>query len=1039
MKIKEITIEAFRCFDYQSLSFETGEGNLANLIVLYAPNGFGKTSLFDAIEYGITGSVNRFMKGVYQKDNMIDKGLRDKHSFLFNKNVDAKRNIHIAIHFDGTFEDIDRTFLVADENMFSSKVQTHNDFFKNVILSQEWFDSFIRSTTPEERCKIFFEYFNRKDSLLAYNKELEDAKSKLKSIKSNKEADVKKLKNCLNVAVQGDAMQVLQVRLEQVTELGWDLPSFKVLNAKSLKALRFWGQAKWDDVKLAVDANEGRITKILAVLDGTSDTVTIARIRECFVKQKSLAKEISALKSYREKQDRLLLLQKKQSENLEQTYQAGKEKDVFDFYISNEKKIAELLHQLSRLAEDKKRKETNVAERQRHLSELNQEKEQLHARIIETEKALKDISPIHMDLKRLFERYRTCKNKISKNEKNIKNLKSQTLSLQESNAEKGKDIKKMEAFVKALEHVTDERLLSYGLYRDIVLSLLDDWNAVREIGNVKSAIDNKKKGYELYKSEVQRLVDHSKAIYSELDNGVCPLCGYDWKSVEELTRNIEENHTIDAAISHLSEQYEEQVKKERELLERVAAQKNELRDAVRSGILAKQDEMALNDKRIEDNRKSIHRIQDEQDALASEIGKYADIFGDLDFDLLKAKIEGEYKIAQEQDAETKKKLAKTVFAISTEEKRLQQCQRDIKRIASEYAARCLDSFYQKTKDCYKSLDGNLDKKLVDNWKERSLSLGQTLEKLNENLLGIKTEIENLHGTGVNEFDIEAKNEEMKSLVEQQTALLQTFGKLLNELNELLISHEFSVESNPDEIKELLQGELGRLKENRKLQNRLQIQLVGLMNLVDKADEYLGYDKSLSEIKMLELEIEDLKEKLRLLNEEKRKLSNYVRSYVDKFFDHVLINKLYNTIDPHPKYKEINFDCDFGKQTPRLCVKMSTVDGQGNEIVPNLYFSSAQINILSFCIFMAKALNATDDNGNKVECMFIDDPIQAMDDINVLSVVDLLRNVAFVNKKQVVITTHDRNFYELLKKKCPSYIFHSKFFKFLEKGRIVEDA
>ena len=68
----------------------------------------------------------------------------------------------------------------------------------------------------------------------------------------------------------------------------------------------------------------------------------------------------------------------------------------------------------------------------------------------------------------------------------------------------------------------DESLLSYGLYRNIVLSLLDDRRAIREIGNVKSAIDNKKKGHELYKSEVQRLVDNSKTIYSELDNGVCP-------------------------------------------------------------------------------------------------------------------------------------------------------------------------------------------------------------------------------------------------------------------------------------------------------------------------------------------------------------------------------------------------------------------------------------------------------------------------------------------------------------------------------------
>lgn len=1039
MKIKEIAIEAFRCFDYQYLSFEASEGVLANLIVLYAPNGFGKTSLFDAIEYGVTGSVNRFLRGVYQKDNMIDKGLRDKHSFLFNKNVDAKRNIHVAINFDGTFEDIDRTFSVADENMFSSKIQTRNDFFKNVILSQEWFDSFIRSTTPEERCKIFFEYFNRKDSLLAYNKELEDAKSKLKSIKSSKEATVKKLKDSLNTAIQGDALLVLQEKLEDVAKLGWDLPSFEEINADSLKAMRIWGQAKLDNVKLVVDTNDEKVMKILAVLDGTSDMAPIVKIDDSHIRLNGLVKEISELKSYREKQEKLFLLQKKQSEYLEQVTKVENEKKIYDFYLGNEQKIAELLYKLSQLENDKKQKETNTVDLQRHLSELQQEKEELHTRKIETEDALKTILPIHSDLKRLYEQYRANKDKKAKNEKDIKNLKLQILSLQESNDEKDKEIKTIEAFGKAIEHDTDEVLLSYGLYKDMVLSLLDNWKAIRDIEKTKSEIDNKKKGHELYKSEVQRLVDNSKTIYSELDDGVCPLCGYDWKSVEDLIKSIEDNHAIDATISLLSDQYEEENKKERDLLEHISAQKNELRDAIRRDILAKQDEISLNNKNIEENKKNILSKQDEQEVFTSEIDKYSKIFGELDFDQLREKIESEYQTAQRRNSEAKKKLTETLNAISVEEKQLKQCQQEIKKIASEYAAYLLDGFYQKTKECYKSLDYYIDSKLVDYWKDKSQTLGQTVDKLKEKLLDTKTGIENLHSIEVNEFDKDAKNEEMKDLMSQQTALLQALDKLLNYLNGLLTSRSLSVKSNSDEVKGTLQRELDRLKENREIQNRLQTQLIGFMNLVDKAEELLGYNKNLSKIKDTELEIEDLRNKLELLNEEKVKLSDYVRNYVDKFFDHALINKLYNTIDPHPKYKEINFDCDFDKQTPRLCVKMSTVDGQGNEIVPNLYFSSAQINILSFCIFMAKALNATDDKGNKVECMFIDDPIQAMDDINVLSVVDLLRNVAFVNNRQVVITTHDRNFYELLKKKCPSYIFNSKFFKFLEKGRIVEDA
>ena len=57
--------------------------------------------------------------------------------------------------------------------------------------------------------------------------------------------------------------------------------------------------------------------------------------------------------------------------------------------------------------------------------------------------------------------------------------------------------------------------------------------------------------------------------------------------------------------------------------------------------------------------------------------------------------------------------------------------------------------------------------------------------------------------------------------------------------------------------------------------------------------------------------------------------------------------------------------------------------------------------------------ATADSCEDLGCILIDDPIQALDDINILSMIDLLRNIAFTQKKQIVITTHDLNFFELL--------------------------
>jgi len=102
----------------------------------------------------------------------------------------------------------------------------------------------------------------------------------------------------------------------------------------------------------------------------------------------------------------------------------------------------------------------------------------------------------------------------------------------------------------------------------------------------------------------------------------------------------------------------------------------------------------------------------------------------------------------------------------------------------------------------------------------------------------------------------------------------------------------------------------------------------------------------------------------------------------------------------------------------------------NVLIPNLYFSTAQINILSLSIFLATALNSKVYN-----CIFIDDPIQSMDSVNVLSTIDLFRSIVVNEGKQIVLSTHDENFHNLLKKKIPSGLFESKFLELESFGKV----
>lgn len=62
----------------------------------------------------------------------------------------------------------------------------------------------------------------------------------------------------------------------------------------------------------------------------------------------------------------------------------------------------------------------------------------------------------------------------------------------------------------------------------------------------------------------------------------------------------------------------------------------------------------------------------------------------------------------------------------------------------------------------------------------------------------------------------------------------------------------------------------------------------------------------------------------------------------------------------------------------------------------------------------------------------------MDSINILATIDLFRSLVVNHNKQIILSTHDKNFHELLKKKIPSEVFGSTFIKLETFGKAVLD-
>ena len=137
MKIKSVKITGFRAFEKEENStFDfTKNGEIMNFASIYAPNGFGKTSFYDAVEWGITHKIQRF-------DKMVDfeKVRKDNEApLLLNKN--SENGKVIVETSEDSFENV-----INKRKKYSYKAKAYNEYFKDQILTQDLIDAFLRES-----------------------------------------------------------------------------------------------------------------------------------------------------------------------------------------------------------------------------------------------------------------------------------------------------------------------------------------------------------------------------------------------------------------------------------------------------------------------------------------------------------------------------------------------------------------------------------------------------------------------------------------------------------------------------------------------------------------------------------------------------------------------------------------------------------------------------------------------------------------------------------------------------------------------------
>ena len=161
MKIKKVEIQAFRAYrrkEDETIDFTIDGEVPSNFIAIYAPNGFGKSSFYDAVEWAVTNHLER-ISGEYNKSNFESaarstKDPNEAQKILRNRYADKTlvTKVMVSTSRPTPFE---RELPQLRKNQRDVRIGGNsvieNEFFRRVILSQDEIDRFLREANPHDR------------------------------------------------------------------------------------------------------------------------------------------------------------------------------------------------------------------------------------------------------------------------------------------------------------------------------------------------------------------------------------------------------------------------------------------------------------------------------------------------------------------------------------------------------------------------------------------------------------------------------------------------------------------------------------------------------------------------------------------------------------------------------------------------------------------------------------------------------------------------------------------------------------------------
>ena len=546
IKIESIEIEAFRAFETKQLfDFVNSSSNkLANLVVIYAPNGFGKTSLFDAVEWCFTGKINRISKNTNIK-NIADE---EQGSILRNtKSLGNYGRVKIIGDNDNILEV--QTKIVGQSNRktdysegndiiisegFQEVKSKKNDFTSINLLAHDKIDAFLRFSSPKERYDVLSNFWDSNDdtkiykTIVSINKEvvkkeehisneIENLQNDLINISFSQEkvsniiSLIKKFNlNKLGFLLHEDIYNNIKYNLEKsiqyrtsISELNREIEN-KLIYVNSLKK-EYSNYIEYQNKEILLNEQRTEFTNILIK----------------YTESENNEKKLMELNN-----DQIKILS--QLEKYNKVFQGVDNYKIIDnaiknIYIENhkvQKEITEISLIISNLEND--------------IYIANNYAKELEAKINQKTQVAQLI-----DIKFIDYKYSNYKNEflskrilkldklVSIRQKKIKNLQIST--------------EQLNGYLKLDKMLLEKTEYNYGKYKQELLLVRNTYLQYYELNN---KLEEKQKEYIQFgkiNEQLNEVIKYGKTIVEELHISKCPLCNIEHSTFESLMISINSN------------------------------------------------------------------------------------------------------------------------------------------------------------------------------------------------------------------------------------------------------------------------------------------------------------------------------------------------------------------------------------------------------------------------------------------------------------------------------------------------------------------